>query len=337
VRRTTGAGLANERATLRILRPTGASPQARQAAIAFATAQLGKPYNYAFSDVLGGDRAFYCSSLAYRAYQAAGIPLAPKKDAARDRLVMAFTRPVMALQPDDAVDLATRVMYKLHQVPPPGPEEFAALIVNDVLPRCKKTARLATTANEKRNVTRALGRLLAGKPFPHFSEDAATYKAMAGQTHVPVVSCLRNAALEAKMVADFTRDTAALLGLVDLNGIRALQALGAMVHAMGPYLDVFAAYLTGPTSAETRAAARLLDVVDALKPLGPFWPEADLGPRAMTGRAPFVPAEDFVSPTDLAWSDVAHDDFAVADPKAIAAPWIYAVVPPNGRFIKLEP
>ena len=83
VRRTTGAGLANERATLRILRPTGPSPQARQAAIAFATAQLGKPYNYAFSDVLGGDRAFYCSSLAYRAYK---IALGGKEDKVIDGL-----------------------------------------------------------------------------------------------------------------------------------------------------------------------------------------------------------------------------------------------------------
>jgi hypothetical protein len=106
---------------------------------------------------------------------------------------------------------------------------------------------------------------------------------------------------------------------------------------MGPYLDVFAAYLTGPTSPETRAAARLLDVLDALKPLGPFWPEADLGPQNLTGRAPFAIAKDFVSPTDLAWTDVPHDDFDVADPKALAAPWLYAVVPPSGRFLKLDP
>jgi hypothetical protein len=337
VRRTTGAGLANDQATLRILRPTGASPEARARAIAFAAAQLGKPYNYSFSDVLGGDRAFYCSSLAHRAYQAAGIAVAPKKDAARDRLVEAFTRPVMALQPDDPVDLATRVMYKLHQVPPPGPDEFAKLIVEDVLPRCKKTARLVTNDREKRNLTRALGRLIAGKPFPHFSEDAAQYKEQAAKVHVPVVSCLRNAALEAKMVADFTRDSAALLGLVDLNGLHALQALGAVLHAMGPYVDVFAAYLTGPNSAETRAAARLLDVMDALKPLGPFWPNADLGPQHLPGRAPWTVAADFVSPTDLAWTDLPHDDFNTVEPRAIANPWLYAVVPPDGRFIKLAP
>ena len=57
-------GLANEHATLRILRPTGAREAQRRQAIAFAAAQLGKPYNYTFSDTLGGDRAFYCSSLA---------------------------------------------------------------------------------------------------------------------------------------------------------------------------------------------------------------------------------------------------------------------------------
>ena len=102
---------------------------------------------------------------------------------------------------------------------------------------------------------------MAGKPFPHFSEDAAAYQAQAERTHVPVASCPRNAALEAKMVADFTRDTAALLGLVDLNGLRMLQALAAMLHAPGP---IFAAYLTG------RAAARLLDVVDTLEPLERF-------------------------------------------------------------------
>ncbi|MDB5098441.1 MAG: hypothetical protein JWM80_2862 [Cyanobacteria bacterium RYN_339] len=335
VRRTTAAGLANDQATLRILRPTGASAEARAKAIAFATAQLGKPYNYAFSDVLGGDRAFYCSSLAYRAYQAAGIPVTPKKDAARDRLVEAFTRPVMALQPDDPVDLATRVMYKLHQTPPPGPEEFAKLIVEDVLPRCKRTARLVTNDREKANLTRALGRLIAGKPFPHFSEDAAAYKEASTKIKIPVVHCLRNAALEAKMVADFARDTAALLGIADINGFRALQALGVVLHAMGPYVDVFAAYLTGPNSAETRAAARLLDVLDALKPLGPFWPSSDLGPQNLPGRAPWTVANDFVSPTDLAWTDVPHDDFNTVEPKALLTPWLYAVVPADGRFIKL--
>ena len=174
--------------------------------------------------------------------------MTPKKDAARDRLVEAFTRPVLALQPDDPVDLATSVMYKLHQVPPPGPEEFAAADRGGRAAALQEDRPRGLQRPREANLTRALGRLIAGKPFPRFGEDAAAYKAQAAKVKVPVVSCLRNAALEAKMLADFARDTGELLGVADVNVLRTAQAVGTVLHAMGPYVDVFAAYLDGPAT-----------------------------------------------------------------------------------------
>jgi len=60
-----------------------------------------------------------------------------------------------------------------------------------------------------------------------------------------------------------------------------------------------------------------------------------VGPRTLPGHAPFNIAADFESPTDLAWSGVPYEDFDVADPKALAAPWLYAVVPPSGKFLTI--
>ena len=61
-------------------RPDDAAEAAREAVRSFVLDQLGKPYNWNFGDPYREDK-FYCSQLAYAAYQSAGIILRTPADA----------------------------------------------------------------------------------------------------------------------------------------------------------------------------------------------------------------------------------------------------------------
>lgn len=339
VRWASGARYAEPDATVRVLRPAHLAG-AREAtaidkAIAFSLAQLGKPYNFSFSDQDGGDKAYYCSSLAYRAFQAGGIDWKLEKTPARDRLLLGLEHVVRALDPDDPVALSGATMRFLHRAPAPSTAEFAHFVVYELLPHARRTAGLVTTPEEKDHLAGAIARVLDGQAFPGFEAAAAAYKAAAaaGAFDKPGGGA-KKAAMEARMAEALARDAAVLVKTSDIDTWHALVALRVVLGATLPYADAIAALFTGPHSKATKAASTFLDVLDRLHGLGltTRWPRPGFGLADLPHRAPWVVNPDFVSPSDLAWAGLPHEDYNVLPGQPMDPPWSHAIVPADGHF-----
>lgn len=136
----------------RIVRPAEHLPepqrsQAVQKAVAWARAQIGKPYDYTFGEDRAG-ASFYCSSLAYQAYAVgAGVAPALNKDPRRDVLMSALDRVLDALEPDDRAQVADLIGRFISSNP--SPEQLTAFIVDQVLPRCAATRGLVQTPEQR--------------------------------------------------------------------------------------------------------------------------------------------------------------------------------------------
>lgn len=321
-------GYAHEGATERLLRPAELLPTEQRdaavsSAIAFCRAQLGKPYNYAFSDRLAGDSAYYCSSLVYAAYKQAGVPWPLHKTPADDRLVLALQALLHALQPDDTLGLSYQAMTFMQQSPKPDSTAIARFVVFQLMPHCKATEHIAMSAKAKNELATAIARLLDGKAFPHFTAAAESL----------VNDGVVDAEGTSRLQAGLELDGRALAGNESIDGWQALKAFRIVLGAVLPYGDAATAFFTGPQSPETRAVSHLLDLLDRLHALGVHWPF--LGLQDLPTRAPWVTNADFESPSDMAWSHEAHWDFDVPAGASEDPPWPYAIVPENGRFTLL--
>ncbi len=265
VRRATAARYAADDATLRIVRPAERLPAERRdaaisGAIAFATRQLGKPYNFAFSDRLGGQRAFYCSSLIHQAYTSAGVDWPLVRQPARGAELVALRRLVLALALDDPVLVSQRLMSFLHRDPAPSREELARYLVDDVLPHARALAPTVATRDQRARLVPAITAAMAARPDGF-----------------------------ARLLA--ACEPQAILPLGRRLGAEAL-----------PFADALAALTTGRRSPFTAAAGLGLDALDLLHASG-----LTAAPR----RASRLPDDDFVSPSDLAWAAIPHQDFNV--------------------------
>ncbi|MDB5097383.1 MAG: hypothetical protein JWM80_1804 [Cyanobacteria bacterium RYN_339] len=308
VRRGAGSRYAKPEVTLRIGHVAGGNAQMVEGAIAYATRQLGKPYNYTFSDDLAGDRAFYCSSLVYKAYRSAGLDWHPAKDPARDRVPMALIKTVLALEPDDALAASVDLMEFLHRPEPPDGKALAAFVVDRILPSCKKTRALALTPRQRTCLAEVLARVVDGKALPKMN--AAIAKADASSQDRSLGGKLRHAGDTAVVVEEAVREVVGLLGAADVDALATVRALKTLAFAALPYADVLTAFVAGPRSDGAHAAGQLLDWV---------------------GRAAWVTLPDLESPTDLAWSLPAYEDYNVKESTPVDT-WPFALVPSDGNL-----
>jgi cell wall-associated NlpC family hydrolase len=153
VRRIAAKDVLNEWHSYRVIRP--GDERAAAAAVAYAEAQVGKPYDYTFGEERAG-RAYYCSSLVYMAY-AAGAGVVPKlsKSAERDVLLTVLDAVLDAVEPEDRLFVTDAVSR--YMATHPTPEQLAAFIVDKILPRCAATRDLVQTP-EQREATLKIAR-----------------------------------------------------------------------------------------------------------------------------------------------------------------------------------
>ena len=324
VRRSPLAQWSSPDLAYRILRPVaGMSADQRKKAVdravAFAESQLGKPYNFTFTDTSKGGvtGSFYCSELTYLAYvshSGADLNFPLRKSPERDSLMSALTSLLDALEPDDRQQMM-RVTFKFFAAnPKPDIKHSIAFVVSTLLAHCRLTRDIAATPEGRAKLVAAITRVLQGKALPRATAAARTLQ----NDHVSgsVMSQIGGVARETVEATEV--DIALAADLTDLatnSGVDWFETASAawtFIGAMLPYAEALLAYERGPKDPFTIAAGDVLDVL--------AWGRDNAIALMLTGGLGFRPLPvrthlriktDFVSPTDLAWANVVHSDFNV--------------------------
>jgi hypothetical protein len=334
VRRTSLAENTYEAVTVRLVRPTEgmAEPLRSQLidrAVRYTERQLGKPYDYAFTNqngTSGLDDAFYCSELTYLAYvhpAGANMTLPLDKSPERDRLIVAIEAVIVALDPHDKASLMDGAIKFINREPRPSAEDLVDYMVDEVMTRCRTTEGLLETPQERERFKGAIATLMAGKALPEFEGALAAYqKALAaGEYSRPIIGFFRSRAAKLAIAKGLMNDA---VGLFKSSGLKPKEALASslkLIKAFLPHAEVFASYLFGPHHAQTQATTRLLDRIAWLKEnlaALPLIDEPDLA--FLPTRAQPTVKRDFVSPSDLAWSGLPYRDYNLKPGHSIERP-----------------
>lgn len=334
VRRTSLYEHSYDALTVRVLRPTeGMEPAARDEAIeratAYAARQLGKPYDYSFTDVNEGTgltNAFYCSELTYLAYaspEGAHLNVPLSKSPERDELLVALGSMIDALEPRDRPELMDRAMKLVNRNPRPEAPELVGFVVDEVLAKCRTTEQLASTPKGRKQLKQAINLILEGKAFPRLEAATRAYREAeeAGDFKTPWLGGLKRQAARTALWAGGVRDAASLVGISGLDVWAAIRTTQQLVGAVLPHAETFTSYLWGPKSAPTQAAGQVLDAMTYLHDHAPNLPLlGDLGLGSLPRRAKPTIKTDFVSPSDLGWAPIWHRDYNVKADHPIEAP-----------------
>ncbi|MDB5096528.1 MAG: hypothetical protein JWM80_949 [Cyanobacteria bacterium RYN_339] len=304
--------------TVRILRPTeGMQPleaeKAIKRAINYTIDQLGKPYDFAFTDTngTGMNDAFYCSELAYKAYadrKGADLPLRLSKAPERDVALAAVSQVLGELKPDDKGALTFGIAQVAAQKPL-DENKLVDYIVNQVAPSTEATRSIADTPARRAALKVMVQKLVAGKGVERITAALQQFGKDEQQGRF-------------KGIGGFFRRVEEI-GAVGVAGIRDVRALSKGVgfwrslgvtwklsRTLVPHAETISNFLFGANDDRSKQVHAALDQLDGMArdahriPLiGGLWP--------LPSRARPEANRDFVSPTDLAWAAVPHYDFNV--------------------------
>lgn len=315
----------SERLSVRVLRPTEGmnEPQKARAiheAIEYAKDQLGKPYDYSYTNVNSGKGltdAFYCSELAYLAYASpdgANLNIPISKSVERDQLIVAANDLVSALDPHDREALLDETIKLFTKNPKPSGTELVAFLVDNIMTKCKATEKVTATPEDREKLKQSLQRLMEGKAFPNLHRTIDEFNAdeAAGKYDTPVIGWGKEQKNRLDIGVGLAQDLGNLIGTSGLNYQESIKAGWDVAHALLPHSEVLASFLYGPKDGRTQMADKVLDTLEWLKKNAPDLPVVgDLGLGKLPERAKPSLKTDFVSPTDLAWANLTHKDYNV--------------------------
>ncbi|HEY9898877.1 MAG TPA: YiiX/YebB-like N1pC/P60 family cysteine hydrolase [Pantanalinema sp.] len=323
VRRSPIAENSYQAVSTRIIRPTEGIPEAEAAraidrAVRYAESQLGKPYDYSFTNRNGDQKltdAFYCSELTYLAYASpsgANISFPVSKSSDRDQLMVALESVIDALQPKDRAALMDRTMKFVNKSPKPDAKAMVRYLVDEVMAKCDATAGICKTPGARARLKETLGKLLAGEGFSRFEGAGAAYrKAEADGAFEGVTGFFKRQQARGAIGTGFVMDAAALVSHSGVNYLEAARTAKDLLAAVLPHAETFASYLYGPKDGRTQAVGKLLDGLE--------WIQDETGSLPLLGeliddlpeRSRPAIKSDFVSPTDIAYAPFTHRDYNV--------------------------
>ena len=324
--------------TVRILRPAqplspAEGDKAIARAIAYAEKQLGKPYDFAFTDTngKGWNDAFYCSELTYKAYadpKGADLPLAIDKSPDRDVALSALGKLLDGLGPDDTGALTFKAA-QLSADKRLTTDRLLAFVVDEVLPATAATREIADTPARREALAASLRQVMEGKAFGRFQRALRTLTTDDQQgRHKGVKGFFTRVGNIAKLAYGTLQDARELT-----RGVGFWRSIGTawrVGQAVVPHLDTLSKFFFGEQDPRTQAATKTLDNLDALARDARRWPL--IGRLWPLPSRPRVEAtRDFVSPTDLGWANVPHADFNVKPEFPIDKPAVEAKKPPYQR------
>ena len=315
----------SEGMSVRRIRPTESVPEPQKSraikeALAFAQDQLGKPYDYSYTNVNKGGGltdAFYCSELAYLAYaspEGANFNIPISKSAERDQLIVAANDLVTALDPHHREALLDETIKLFTRNPKPSGTELVAFLVDNIMTKCKATEKVTATPEDREKLKNNLQLLMEGKAFPNLHRTIDEFNAdeAAGQYDAPFIGWGREQKNRLDIGIGLAQDLGNLITTSGLNYRESIQAGWDVAHALLPHSEVLASFLYGPKDGRTQMADKVLDTLEWLKQNAPDLPLlGDLGLGKLPERAKPTLKTDFVSPTDLAWANLPHEDYNV--------------------------
>lgn len=307
-------------AAFRLLRPTAGLPEAEAkrligGAVSYAVAQLGKPYDYGFTNS-DASRAFYCSELAWKCYHdgAGWKEFMPVKSSARDRVVVALNNVVEAMEPYDRVGLANRVVAFAREYTSQKPVDVKKLedfIVDELAPGCKAFTNAYPTPEARERLRGVLTKVRTNQAFPRYLEATKAFAEAkkAGKFDTGWgIGTVRKLAAEAKIVAAIAADANGLVKDSGAGWMKIARLLGTVIVPMYKNMGTYADLLTGmdrqgnidlPEGAKTVLSMTdwLADKREAVKQ----WPVVGPGLASLLpGNGDDRVQRNFTSPTDLA-------------------------------------
>ena len=167
----------------RLVRPTHGLPASQanaiiEKAIGYAEAQLGKPYDYSFSNS-DGDRAFYCSELVSKAYfDGAGFKgNIAQKDPERDKIIVALHSVIDGLEPKNKYQLADKVMnFAVAYSHSPDINKLQEFIINDLVPDCKTLDKAFPGPEGRAKLNKVFNKIKSNEGFKSFTAANKSYE-----------------------------------------------------------------------------------------------------------------------------------------------------------------
>jgi hypothetical protein len=305
---------------LKLLRPThgmagGRAQDMIEKAVAFAENQLGKPYDYAFTDA-DNNKAFYCSELVYKAFrEGAGYQdFLKDKTPERDRMLIAMHAVIDGLEPKDKFALSDKLIrftMDFTSTKPPDMKKLQAFIVNELVPGCRVFEKAFPTVTERAKLNGVLDKILADKAFPSYAAAQKTYaqekaagKYEAGWGLGKLREIRREAGIGLGLVADVNR-------LAKESGAKKGQLAWMMSKLIVPVyknLGTYGDFMTGmnrdaglPLSSGVQTMLGIVDWGVKKRDQVKKWPVVgEFFAGFMPGNGDGKIKTDFTSPTDLA-------------------------------------
>jgi|GEM_PF-673935 len=159
----------------RLVRPTHGLPAASASltinkAVAYAEDQLGKPYDYAFSNS-DGNNAFYCSELVHKAYSiGAGFKgnLADKNPE-RDKILVALHAVIDGLEPKNKYELSDKVMqFAIEYSHSPDINKLQKFIIDELVPSCRTLEKAFPDKTARAKLNNVFNKVKSNEGFAGF-------------------------------------------------------------------------------------------------------------------------------------------------------------------------
>lgn len=311
--------------SIRLMRPTDGMSEPRKSraiarAIDFAEEQLGKPYDYSFTNVNKGEGltdAFYCSELTYLAYassEGANLNMRVDKSAERDQMIVAINDIVEALKPKNKPELLDDAIRLFNRNPKPTGSEVVEFLVDHVMIECEATENITKTPEDREKLKDTIQTVMEGKAFPKMQQAMEEYNtAMAeGAYDMWLVGWAQEQKDRLDIGGALVQDLASLITTSGVDVSETLKTTLHVANALMPHAEVLSSFLYGPKDGRTQAVGGVLDTLEWLKQNVPELPfVGNFGLSNLPERAKPSLKTDFVSPSDLAWSDHFTRDYNV--------------------------
>ncbi|HBN09338.1 MAG TPA: hypothetical protein DD435_12055 [Cyanobacteria bacterium UBA8530] len=305
--------------TIRLVRPTEGlsetkSKEVVDRAVLYAEKQLGKPYDYAFTNDNKGTGltdAYYCSELTFLAYSApegGNFKMPLSKSTKRDQLLVELQKGIDSLKPHDQAAMMNKAMKFINVLPPPSGEDLVDFVVDQVMPGCQTTEALVKDQKAKDRLKGAISEVMAGKAFTGLDKALKSYQeSEKSGAFNGFFGFFKKMSADGAIAKVVLSDCKELLDDSGLGYRDAIQTTKTILSAVLPFTASLSEEVFGAKDKKTQTTNWLFSNFEWLKSKFPDLPLI----KDLPSRAKPQVKSDFVSPTDLAWAPLPHHDYNV--------------------------